>query len=219
MASLNPSNDGGTEELTALAEALGEPPTVVRWDLGEDPPETSRGDGAVRVCVVQIGGHRVAVPAHHTVGVRQIDSVTSVPLSAPHLIGIVHLEGRILAVLDPASLLFDGQSFGGQGRPRSGGLSTLLWVTANPTREQVQALLEVDQVESLRWSDGDYLHEADHEGPIHPLQTLWCERRISVDGEVLPLVDVRRLLSLLRDTAIRPLGDALARLDGQGASE
>ena len=78
---------------------LATPPDMIRWDLGERPVvDEPKG----RVCIFRIAQYELAVPGKHSQGFRELDSSTPIPLAPPHILGLAHVSGHILPVVDLA---------------------------------------------------------------------------------------------------------------------
>lgn len=60
--------------------------------------------------LVTIAGQRVALPADDVESVVELDSVTPVPLVAPHVAGLFALRSRVLTVIDTLASLDLGRS-------------------------------------------------------------------------------------------------------------
>lgn len=58
-----------------------------------------------RSCTFRIGDACFAVPTDTVVEVLRGGWLTRVPLAPPGVLGLVHLRGRIVPVVDPAGLL------------------------------------------------------------------------------------------------------------------
>jgi purine-binding chemotaxis protein CheW len=58
--------------------------------------------GSTRHCTFRVGDHRLAVEADAVAEVLSARPATRVPLAPPAVIGLVHLRGRIVPILDPA---------------------------------------------------------------------------------------------------------------------
>jgi purine-binding chemotaxis protein CheW len=57
---------------------------------------------AIRHCTFRVGDHRLAVPADAVAEVLSARPVARVPLAPAGVLGLVHLRGRIVPILDPA---------------------------------------------------------------------------------------------------------------------
>jgi purine-binding chemotaxis protein CheW len=51
--------------------------------------------------IVRLGGERIALPAGEVESVVEIESITAVPRTAPHVAGLTALRSRVLTVIDP----------------------------------------------------------------------------------------------------------------------
>jgi len=58
-----------------------------------------------RSCTFRVGDACFAVPADAVVEVLRGDRLTRVPLAPPGVLGLAHLRGRIVPVVDPAGML------------------------------------------------------------------------------------------------------------------
>lgn len=57
---------------------------------------------AIRHCTFRVGDHCLAVEADAVAEVLGDRPVTPVPLAPPGVVGIIHVRGRIVPILDPA---------------------------------------------------------------------------------------------------------------------
>lgn len=59
--------------------------------------------------IVSIAGQRLALPTEHVESVVEIETVTPVPLAAPHIAGLSALRSRVLTVVDSLAALEFGR--------------------------------------------------------------------------------------------------------------
>jgi purine-binding chemotaxis protein CheW len=64
---------------------------------------------SLRSCTFRVGDACFAVPADGVVEVLRSGRLTQVPLAPPGVLGLVHLRGRIVPVVDPAAALGVGR--------------------------------------------------------------------------------------------------------------
>jgi purine-binding chemotaxis protein CheW len=88
--------------------------------------------------LVMIAGQRVALPADDVESVVELDSVTPIPLVAPHVAGLFALRSRVLTVIDTLGSL-------GLGRKEPEGTMQAVIVLC----ESHPYALRVDQVEDV----------------------------------------------------------------------
>ncbi|HWW65789.1 MAG TPA: chemotaxis protein CheW [Sphingomonadaceae bacterium] len=55
--------------------------------------------------IVMLAGERVVLPADHIDSVVEIESVTPVPLAAPHIAGLAAMRSRVLTIVDSLAAL------------------------------------------------------------------------------------------------------------------
>jgi purine-binding chemotaxis protein CheW len=60
--------------------------------------------------IAVIAGERVAIPAAHVESVVEIEGITPVPRSPPHVLGLAALRSRVLTVIDCCTSLELGSS-------------------------------------------------------------------------------------------------------------
>lgn len=60
---------------------------------------------ATRHCTFRVGDHCLAVEADAVAEVLGIRAMTRVPLAPPGVLGLVHVRGRIVTIIDPAVAL------------------------------------------------------------------------------------------------------------------
>lgn len=101
-----------------------------------------------KVCLVRLGEALFAIPGRHGKGVVQLGTWTQVPRSIPALLGVVHLHGAIVPVVDGAALV----GFSPLGDPVSQILTLLLEIGGNPVALRVEEVvafepLDLGQVE------------------------------------------------------------------------
>jgi purine-binding chemotaxis protein CheW len=84
---------------------------------------TSSPAAAIRSCTFRVGGDCFALDATHVTEVIRAGHVARVPLAPDGLLGLVHLRGRIVPIIDLAGRL-------GIPRAASGGAGTHLIVEA-----------------------------------------------------------------------------------------
>ncbi len=88
--------------------------------------------------IIELAGQKVALPAAHVESVVEIDDVTPVPCSAPHVLGLFALRSRVLTVIDTIAALDAG------ARVRTGSTQAVIVTLDN----HLYGLL-VDQVEDV----------------------------------------------------------------------
>jgi purine-binding chemotaxis protein CheW len=130
------------------------------------------------VLVLRIAGERVAIRASDVESVIEVDEVTPVPRTAPHIAGLTSLRSRILTVIDCRAAL--------GAAPAAAGEAVVV-----PADGHAYALL-VDGVE-------DVVEPAGDPSPVTlPLAGGWSRAaRFTVDvgGDLLLLVDPHRLIA------------------------
>lgn len=72
---------------------------------GLDQAETNREEAVLLVAEFPLGEERYALPLEALRAALPLRMVTPVPLSAPHVIGVLRFQGQVLAALSLASLL------------------------------------------------------------------------------------------------------------------
>jgi chemotaxis signal transduction protein len=78
----------------------------VRRDRLRHKPEAAADEGAIFwVAEFPVGDDRYAVPLHRLRGSVPLRLVTPVPLSPPHVVGILRFQGQVIAALSLAALL------------------------------------------------------------------------------------------------------------------
>ena len=131
--------------------------------------------------IARIAGERVALPAADVEAVVEIDGVTAVPRSAPHVGGLAALRSRVLTVIDSFASLELGVSE----------LSGLREAIVVPADGHPYALL-VDTVEDV----------LEYSGNIEPVRTSlgsgWrrvAKGMVDADGDLLLLIDPFALIA------------------------
>lgn len=76
---------------------LAQPPDIIRWDLGERMTFDRPKD---RLCVFRLGQELWALAGHWSNGIEEIEDPTPIPLTPPHLIGLAHVRGNLVPVVD-----------------------------------------------------------------------------------------------------------------------
>jgi chemotaxis signal transduction protein len=154
--------------------------------VGLARPALSDTSPALRACLFALAGSRFAVDARSTREVALFDEITAIPRAPHQLTGVANLRGTVLPIVDGRQLL---------GLP-----------TARPSRSvqtlvlhdhSLVAALVIDAVLGLEPFDavialGDR-EAARAQGPW-PFAIGW----LAWAGEMLPLLDVPRLLAALR---------------------
>src|SRR5262245_33798576 len=72
---------------------------------GLDQSEANREEAVLLVAEFPLGEERYALPLEALRAALPLRMVTPVPLSAPHVIGVLRFQGQVLAALSLASLL------------------------------------------------------------------------------------------------------------------
>jgi purine-binding chemotaxis protein CheW len=157
--------------------------------LPETPP-------ALRACLFALSGSRFAVDVRSAREVAVFDEFTVVPRAPRQLVGVANLRGTVIPILDVSPLL---------GLPE---LRPARSVRTLVLRDgALLAAVAVDTVLGLEPFD-DVLSAADPAAPrghgSHRLVAGW----LTWAGETLALLDVPRILAVLRSTLG---GDELAR--------
>ena len=141
--------------------------------------------------VLDMAGERVALPASRVESVVELEGLTPVPGTPPHIAGLAALRSRVLTVVDPHRVL------GVEPPAREGACEAVVieW-DAHP-----YALL-VDAVHDVVDAPGDVL-------PLKAsLGRGWSRLSsgmVEVEGRVMLLVDVGAVLSGPEDAALKSL--------------
>lgn len=131
--------------------------------------------------IVRLAGQRVAIPAINVESVVEIEALTPVPRSAPHIAGLAALRSRVLTVIDCRVALGLGDA------------------EAKPCREAIVVAVDghpyamlVDVVEDV----------LEFSGEIRPIKTAlepgWrhvATGMVEAEGDLFLLIDAHALLS------------------------
>lgn len=93
------------------------------FDQGFQVPPPPPAEQAEELLCLEVGEARYAVRLGALQGVFEMDRLTFLPSSSPHLVGLAGLRGEVVPVFDLASLL---------GRPRASGARWLLASRGEP---------------------------------------------------------------------------------------
>lgn len=130
--------------------------------------------------IVRMNGARVALPATDVEAVVELEGLTRVPRTGPHIAGLAALRSRVLTVIDCLASLERGSS-------RAQGLSDAIVV---PSEGHHYALL-VERVEDVVDASGPTL-------PVQaPLGAGWARvvtGMVEADEDLLMLVDPHALI-------------------------
>lgn len=138
-----------------------------------------------RVCVIALGGSLFALPVESVREVIHFEEATAVPLAPPHVVGAANLRGSVVPIVDARPLL---------GLPGSPGRRhrTLMVSAAG-----LEAALVIESVESLEGLGEIF--------PVEPRAGLshaeWATGYLRRDNDLVPLIDVAKLLNALRPQA------------------
>lgn len=131
--------------------------------------------------ILNLAGERVAVPAADVESVVELEGLTPVPRSAPHVAGLSALRSRVLTVID----CFASLELRGKG-PRELREAIIVEVDGHPYA------LAVDSVEDV----------VEAEGEIRPVRTSlkggWrriAKGMVEAEGDLLLLIDTQALLT------------------------
>lgn len=131
--------------------------------------------------IVRLAGQRVAIPAIHVESVVEIEALTPVPRTAPHIAGLAALRSRVLTVIDCRAALDLEPSEGPPSRE-----AIVIAVDGHP-----YALL-VDTVDDV----------LEYSGEVRPIKTAlepgWrrvAEGMVEAAGDLYLLIDAHALLS------------------------
>jgi purine-binding chemotaxis protein CheW len=153
-----------------------------------DAPTTGLLDGAAlaRVCVIVLAGVHLALHVENVREVIVFEDVTAVPLAPPHVVGAANLRGTVVPIVDARSLL---SLPGGPATRRhrtlmvsAGGLEAALVIENVVSLEGLGEILPVDPAAGLRHAE-------------------WASGFLRRDNQLVPLIDVAKLLSALRPQA------------------
>ncbi len=177
---------------------LATPPEMIRWDLGEratlDRPKE-------RLAVVRIAGRNIAIEGRFSRGVQALGEPTAIPLTPEHILGLCHVRGGILPVVDLA-LFVDPAAHHGRRSAASGRTALVLQI------DQEAICLCVDEVIAFEPFQMDRLQARDDD-PNDPWHGLWAGQAIleladlevgesSDRMEVVPVLDLPATIAALR---------------------
>lgn len=167
------------EELAELAK---------RQRRGARPQRAAPAEAEEAAAIAEVGAGTLAIPLDEVVGFVRIEAITPVPHTPDHVLGLTNHRGEIVTVVDPGPSL-DLEH--GSPSPELGALVEL--------RESLAAIA-LDRVGRTITIDEDAI---DEEGARPGVRGL-----VPVDGQPVPLLDVRGLLSsdrvVVDEGAIRP---------------
>ncbi|MBA5863610.1 MAG: hypothetical protein GDA65_13015 [Nitrospira sp. CR1.1] len=67
---------------------------------GSSRPSAAPTEGALRMCVLTLGGELFAINLHHVSEVFEVESVTAVPSMPSYLTGVTNLRGTVITLVD-----------------------------------------------------------------------------------------------------------------------
>jgi purine-binding chemotaxis protein CheW len=180
-----PSGGLSPEALTELAQRAGlnSPGQVAELArmMGMEPG-TVIGDGTPQHIVFLLGDIECALPAATVQGVERLGDVTPVPNTVPWVLGIVHLRGSIISVVDLRGY-FDLP-------PQPLNARSRLLVVAK--REMTIGLV-VDAVTEMRALDSEHVEQA--QAAATPAWARdYALQTINLEGRSVVLLDPERLL-------------------------
>jgi purine-binding chemotaxis protein CheW len=151
-------------------------------------PASPEATPTLRACLVSLGGSAYAVDVRSAREVAVFDEITLVPRAARHLVGVANLRGTIVPIVDIRGAL---------GLPAARSARSLRTLVVRDGSFVVAAV--VDSVLGLEPFDAvlplDTPAAARARGP-RPFAIGW----ISWAGEMVPVLDIPRLLATLRTT-------------------
>ena len=138
--------------------------------------------GEPQYIVFALGDGECALPAESVQGVERVTEITPVPNTVPWVLGVIHLRGAILSVVDLPAFL------GLQQRQPLTARSRLLVVTEG----EMAIGMMVGGVTEMRSLDTDQLRLP--AGVIPPWATAYAASAINLDGRTVIMLDPHRLL-------------------------
>ena len=149
--------------------------------LGPDVAAVVEAVPARRACVVLLGGRPFAVDVMDAREVVLVDATTTVPGAPATVVGVMHLRGRVLAVIEARPLL-------GMPVPPASGRPRALVVADGDHRaavliDRVVGLAAFDEIEPL---------------PSPPTDGLVAGYLVDEAGDRIAVLDVRALLVTVR---------------------
>lgn len=163
---------------------LSTPPTAVRWDLGDRPVVEPPRE---KICAVRVGLRVLGIAERFVRGLRQIESLTDVPLIGAHVLGVTAIDGEILPLVEIAEKLGE--------RPVVGPPYPALLVEAGDSRVLI-AIDEVVAFEKKSEQEGDTAKADTAEEDALP----WTTGTTPIQGRPILLLDLPGLLQELRPT-------------------
>jgi purine-binding chemotaxis protein CheW len=143
--------------------------------------EVVEGTGIPQHIVFAVGDVECALPAETVQAVEGIGDITLVPNTAPWVLGIIHLRGSILSVVDLRGFFgFPSQAVTKRSR--------LLVVT----KRDMTIGMVVDAVTEMRTFDGDAGGAA--RAPIPPWAAPYADEGMGLNGRLIVMLDPERLL-------------------------
>ena len=169
---------------------LATPPDAIRWDLGERSGSPQAGE---RLCVVRLGDRSWALEGRYAVGIQQVESPTPIPLTPAYLIGLAHVRGALMPVIDIGSFCSEAPRRQGSGEATP---CDALVVDADGMR----LCLVVDEI--LAFEPAAQVTEGTLERPELPTGWLKGSATLAEHGEV-SILDLPRIIETLRLRAER----------------
>ena len=183
-------------------ERLAGPPDALRWDLGE---KTTAGQPQQRLCVFSVGRRMWGLEGRFSVGIQSISNPTPIPLTPSYLVGLAHVRGALMPVLDLSAALGDPET------PRRLAEKDRI---ADKEQTYETLVLRVDEIELCLVVDAvaafEHLPiEATAPDTALPgdLPPGWIQGRAEVpEHGTVPVLDLARLVDSLR---LRPPGSEI----------
>lgn len=159
-------------------------PTPGAVALPPVPPDTS---SALRACLFALSGARFAVDVRSAREVAAFDDLTAVPRAPRLLLGVANLRGTVVPIVDVGPLLGLPEL-----RPARSVRTLVLRDGPLLAAVAVETVLGLESFDDVLSPDGP----AAPRGHASPLVSGW----ITWAGETLALLDVPRILAVLRAT-------------------
>lgn len=144
-----------------------------------------------QLLLVKAAGARYALPALRVGAVLRLEGVTRVPLTAPEILGLVHVRGKTLGLVHLARL-FDAQAL----PPREGGVAVTIetdfdaYAVVVDDVDEVVFSVDVERIEPL--------------GHVERRRAALTDHFVRVGLEVIPVLDVNRLFEPVSDAGSPP---------------
>jgi chemotaxis signal transduction protein len=155
---------------------------------------TSEAAPALRACLVSLDGRAFAVDVRSAREVAVFDEITPVPRAARHLVGVANLRGSIIPIIDIRSVLGLEET-----RPARTVRTLVVRDGVVVAAAVVDSVLGLEPFDVVLPPDAPVAVRA---RGARPFATGW----ISWAGEVVPVLDIPRLLAALRPpiSAVEP---------------